>query len=52
MMERVPLNRMGYVDEIAGAVKSLAAEEARYITGQCITTDGGWTIQGINQVPD
>jgi NAD(P)-dependent dehydrogenase (short-subunit alcohol dehydrogenase family) len=52
MMERVPLNRMGHVDEIASAVKFLASEEARYITGQSITVDGGWTIQGINQVPD
>jgi 3-oxoacyl-[acyl-carrier protein] reductase len=52
MMERVPLNRMGFVDEIAGAVKFLASEEARYITGQSITVDGGWTIQGINQAPD
>jgi NAD(P)-dependent dehydrogenase (short-subunit alcohol dehydrogenase family) len=52
MMERVPLNRMGFVDEIAGAVKFLASEEARYITGQSITVDGGWTIQGISQAPD
>jgi 3-oxoacyl-[acyl-carrier protein] reductase len=52
MVERVPLDRLGHVDEIAGAVRFLASADARYITGQSITVDGGWTIQGINQAPD
>ena len=52
MMERVPLNRMGRTNEIAEAVWFLASDNARYITGQSITVDGGWTIQGLNQVPE
>lgn len=52
MMERVPLNRMGRTNEIAEAVSFLASDNARYITGQSITVDGGWTIQGLNQVPE
>jgi D-sorbitol dehydrogenase (acceptor) len=37
----VPLGRMGYPDEIAGAAVFLASEEATYITAQTLNVDGG-----------
>ena len=39
--ERLPLNRFGSPDEVAGVVAFLASEEAGYITGQAIGIDGG-----------
>mmetsp|Transcript_7032 Transcript_7032/g.8050 ORF Transcript_7032/g.8050 Transcript_7032/m.8050 type:complete len:335 (-) Transcript_7032:343-1347(-) len=43
--EQVPLGRMGKADEVAGLVKYLAMDpSAAYITGQCLTIDGGMFI--------
>jgi NAD(P)-dependent dehydrogenase (short-subunit alcohol dehydrogenase family) len=52
MLERVPLNRLASPEEIAGAVRFLAGDEARYITGQTVVVDGGWTIQGVSRAPE
>lgn len=52
MLERVPLGRLAKPEEIAGAVAYLASEEAAYVTGQVLTIDGGWTVQGIGQKPN
>lgn len=41
MIEKVPLQRTGTVEEIAGLVCYLAQPEADYITGQSINIDGG-----------
>ena len=43
--ETVPLGRVGYPDDIAGAVAFLASEDASYITGQKIYVDGGMLAQ-------
>ena len=51
MVARVPMNRLASVDEIAGAVRFLAGDEATYMTGQTIVVDGGWIVQGIPQAP-
>ena len=40
----VPLKRIGTAEEIADVVTFLVSEKARYITGQIITVDGGFTI--------
>lgn len=41
--ERVPLGRMGTPDDIAPAVSFILSDEAKYITGQNLIVDGGWT---------
>ena len=40
---KVPLKRMGTPEDIAGPVSFLLSEEAKYITGQNLMVDGGWT---------
>lgn len=37
------LPRYGTADEIAGMVAYLASQEASYVTGSCLTIDGGFT---------
>ena len=51
-LERVPMNRLAEPSEIADAVLYLAGDKASYVTGQTLVVDGGWSVQGINHVPD
>lgn len=41
--DKVPLGRMGKPDDIAPVVSFLLSNAAKYITGQNILVDGGWT---------
>lgn len=41
--KRVPMGRMGNPDDIAPSVSFLLSDEAKYITGQNLIVDGGWT---------
>jgi len=41
----VPSKRLGTVDEIAQTVVFLASDKARYLTGQSVAVDGGYTAQ-------
>jgi 3-oxoacyl-[acyl-carrier protein] reductase len=41
MLARVPLARLGNVDEIAATVAFLASPSAAYITGETIHVNGG-----------
>lgn len=41
--KKVPMGRMGRPDDIAPAVSFLLSSEAKYITGQNLIVDGGWT---------
>jgi NAD(P)-dependent dehydrogenase (short-subunit alcohol dehydrogenase family) len=41
--EMTPLNRMANPEDVAGPVVFLASDAARYITGQNLMVDGGWS---------
>lgn len=41
--KKVPMGRMGNPDDIAPSVSFLLSDEAKYITGQNLIIDGGWT---------
>jgi NAD(P)-dependent dehydrogenase (short-subunit alcohol dehydrogenase family) len=41
---RVPLGRLGTVEDVAEAVLFLASDMSRYITGQHLVVDGGWLL--------
>jgi NAD(P)-dependent dehydrogenase (short-subunit alcohol dehydrogenase family) len=45
LTDRVPLGRFGEPGELVPAVMFLASPAAAYITGTCLTVDGGWTAQ-------
>lgn len=44
-LDYVPMGRGGTPEEVAGVVAFLCSPESSYITGECITIDGGLTIQ-------
>ena len=41
LRERIPLGRLGSVEDVARAVRFLASEDASYITGQVLHVSGG-----------
>ena len=43
-MRNTPLRRFGTPEEIADAVVFLASDRGRYITGQTLFVDGGYTL--------
>ncbi len=44
ILQKVPMGKLGEPDDIAGAVAYLASAEAKYITGQVLTVDGGMVM--------
>jgi NAD(P)-dependent dehydrogenase (short-subunit alcohol dehydrogenase family) len=44
-LERVPMRRMGTVDEIVAAVLYLASDDSSYVSGAELVIDGGALAQ-------
>jgi 3-oxoacyl-[acyl-carrier protein] reductase len=43
LLKAVPARRAGTPDDVAACVRFLASQEAGYVTGACLTVDGGLT---------
>ena len=44
-LQRVPMGRFAEPDDVAEVICFLASDRSRYVTGQTIYVDGGWTAQ-------
>lgn len=44
LLKKIPLNRLGTAEDIAGAALFLASPAAGYVTGQVLTIDGGMVM--------
>ncbi len=45
VISRIPLGRIGRMDEVSGAIVFLASPAASLITGTSLAIDGGWTAR-------
>ena len=45
VLERIPAQRVGTIDDVAGAVIYLASPAGSLVTGSVLTVDGGWTAR-------
>jgi len=45
VVRRIPLGRIGEVEEVATAVLFAASPASRLMTGASLVVDGGWTAQ-------
>lgn len=48
VLARTPMKRIGEPEEVGAAVAFLCLPAARYITGQCISVDGGFAVNGFS----
>ena len=48
LLMRTPMKRFGKIPELCGAAIFLASDAASFITGQCVTVDGGFLASGVN----
>jgi len=47
VLDRTPMKRVGSVEECAAAIAFLCLPAAGYITGHCLTVDGGFSVFGF-----
>ncbi|RBI62107.1 dehydrogenase [halophilic archaeon] len=45
VLDRTPQRRFADPEEIAGPAVFLASDAASFVTGECLTVDGGWTAR-------
>lgn len=45
VLGKIPLGRLGAVEDVMGAVAYLAADASALVTGTSLVVDGGWTAQ-------
>ena len=50
--EQQPIKRVGKPDDIAQAVRYFAGPESSWVTGQCLTVDGGHTLRRFPDLTD
>ena len=48
LLQRTPMRRFGKPEELVGVAVLLASDGASFLTGQCITVDGGYLASGVN----
>lgn len=46
VIDRIPLGRIGEPEDVADAIAFLASDDARFITGELLMVDGGYTAFG------
>jgi NAD(P)-dependent dehydrogenase (short-subunit alcohol dehydrogenase family) len=51
-LEQQPIKRVGQADDIAHAVRYFAGPESSWVTGQCLTVDGGHTLRRFPDLTD
>jgi Tropinone reductase 1 len=47
VLDRTPLGRIAEPEEVAAVVAFLCLPAASYVTGQCVSVDGGFMIYGF-----
>lgn len=48
LLQRTPMKRFGKPEELIGVAVLLASDASSFLTGQCITVDGGFLASGVN----